>query len=115
MDAYREGLIKLQVFEKILNDLHVFVSREELKKLAQMSTGGDNEINYVVIADAMHLPKVFEGGETGRYLDKVSKLKMKITGAKVTDKKIQNQTLGELNIITGSLTARPKTQYQQPC
>lgn len=55
-----------------------------------MSTGGDNEINYVVIADAMHLPKVFEGGETGRYLDKVSKLKMKITGAKVTDKKIQN-------------------------
>ena len=77
-DTQRKMQINREVFEKVLTQLKVYISREDIKQMCAMTTGSDDVINYGSLADIMHLPKIFDGGQTAKYLERVSKMKMKM-------------------------------------
>ncbi len=68
----------MQVFSKLLELLRVFVSKEELLKTALITTGTPDLVNYDKMADMMHLPKVYAGSQTAKYLDKVNALRQRM-------------------------------------
>ncbi|CDW77262.1 px domain containing protein [Stylonychia lemnae] len=79
-DIAKSGYVKVKSLEKIFSSLKVFASNEDLTKLVQIVNTNDensrySEINYMKLAELMHLPKLFEGGQTGKYLEKVNLLK----------------------------------------
>lgn len=77
-DNMKTGYLKIKTFENILQNLKVFVSSEDIQKLILLTNDEDskfNELNYMKLADNMHLPKIYDGGQTGKYLEKVMTLK----------------------------------------
>eukprot|EP00347_Sterkiella_histriomuscorum_P008164 403346140 len=114
-DIGKTNMIKQQTFQKILSNLNISVPADYLQNLQNLIQEKADEgqlpvkgqygyINYGALADILHLPKLYNGGQTAKYLEKVQLLRSKRQGFETEKSKDiwKSQLIRTQNVIRPS-------------